>query len=68
MLSFASLDPDATKLNDNVREAYIALDQAIYKQNELSYRIKVDLYEVLSSFNELVSELYPEAETIRKEL
>ena len=63
-----NLDPDAPKLNDDVREAYIALDQAIDKQHDLSYRIKVDIYEALSSFNELVSELYPEAETIRKEL
>lgn len=61
-----SLDPDAPKLNDNVREAYIAIDQAIDRQGELSYQIKVYLYEALSSFNELVSELYPEAETIRK--
>jgi len=61
-----SHDPDAPKLSESVREACIALDQAIDKQNDLSYRIKVDLYEVLSSFNELVSELYPEAEEIRK--
>lgn len=63
-------DLDAPQLDPDVISAYNAIDKLLDDQENKNYRMRINRFELIAAFTELVSELYPigESNSCRKKV
>lgn len=63
-------DPDAPQLDPDVISAYNAVDKLLDDQEKFKYQMRVNRFELIAAFTELVNELYPirESDSGRKKV